>query len=99
MKRAFLIVLVIVCLAVAAWTAYLLFTNQTDPIVGWVIFAVDIGVLFWNISVLRAYRIRAGSVVAVFLVNNIGSVYYLLEHLHFITTFILPFIYLRVQTL
>lgn len=68
MKRAFLIVLVIVCLAVAAWTAYLLFTNQTDPIVGWVIFAVDIGVLFWNISVLRAYRIRAGSVVAVFLV-------------------------------
>jgi hypothetical protein len=68
MKRAFLIVLVIVCLAVVVWTAYLLFTHQTDPIIGGIILAVDIGVLFWNISVLRAYRIGAGSVVALFLV-------------------------------
>jgi hypothetical protein len=68
MKRAFLILLVIVCVGVAAWTGYLLFTHQTDPVMGWVIFAVDIGVLFWNISVLKAYRVRAGTVAAVFLV-------------------------------
>ena len=68
MKKAFLILLVIVCIAVVVWTAYLLFTNQTDPIMGGVILAVDIGVLVWNISVLRAYRIRAGTVVAVFLI-------------------------------
>jgi len=35
---------------------------------GGVILAVDIGVLFWNIHVLRAYRIRPGIVIAVFLV-------------------------------
>jgi len=68
MKKAFLILLVIVCLAVAGWNAYLLFTNQTDPLIGWIILAVSIGVLFWNISVLRAYRIGAGSVVAVFVI-------------------------------
>ena len=68
MKKAFLVLLVIVCIAVVVWTAYLLFTKQTDPIMGGVILAVDIGVLFWNISVLRAYRVRAGTVVAVFLV-------------------------------
>jgi len=68
MKKAFLILLVIVCIAVVVWTAYLLFTGQTDPIMGWIILAVDIGVLFWNISVLRAYRVGSGTVVAVFLV-------------------------------
>jgi len=68
MKKAFLILLVIVCLAVVGWTAYLLFTNQTDPVTGGIILAVDIGVLVWNISVLRAYRVRAGKVVGVFIV-------------------------------
>lgn len=68
MKKAFLILLVIVCLAVAGWNAYLLFTDQIDPVTGWIILAVSIGVLFWNISVLRAYRIRGGTVVAVFLI-------------------------------
>ena len=68
MKKAFLILLVIVCLAVVVWTAYLLFTEQTDPIVGGIILAVNIGVLFWNISVLRAHGTGAGSVVALFLV-------------------------------
>jgi len=36
--------------------------------VGWIVLAVSIGVLVWNISVLRAYRIGAGTVVAVFLI-------------------------------
>jgi len=74
MKKAFLVLLVVVCLAVAVWSAYLLFTNQTDPLTGWIILAVDIGVLIWNTSVLRAYRIRAGTVVAVFLVVALMAV-------------------------
>lgn len=68
MKKAFLILLVIVCAGVAAWNAYLLFTDQTDPPTGWVIFAVSVGVLLWNISVLRAYRVRARTAVVVALV-------------------------------
>jgi len=68
MKKAFLILLVAVCLGVAAWNAYLLFTNQTDPLTGWIILAVSIGVLFWNISVLRAYRVRAGTVISIFVI-------------------------------
>jgi hypothetical protein len=67
MKKAFLILLVIVCIAVVVWVAYLLFTNQTDPVMGGIILVVDIGVLIWNISVLRAYRIGARNVVAAFL--------------------------------
>ena len=68
MKKAFLILLVIICLGVAVWNAYLLFTNQTDPLIGWIILAISMGVLCWNISVLRAYRIRTGTVVAVFII-------------------------------
>ena len=68
MKKTFLILLVIVCLAVAAWNAYLLFTNQTEPLTGWIILAVSIGVLVWNISVLRAYRVRARTVIAIFVI-------------------------------
>lgn len=60
--------MVVVCAAVVVWIAYLLLTNQTDPIIGGIILAVDIGVLFWNISVLRAYRIKVGTVVAIFLI-------------------------------
>jgi hypothetical protein len=68
MKKAFLILLVIVCIAVVVWTAYLLSTNQTDPVMGGIILVVDIGVLIWNISVLRAYRIGGGTVIAAFLI-------------------------------
>jgi hypothetical protein len=68
MKKVFLILLVVVCLAVATWNAYLLFTNQTEPLTGWIILAVSIGVLVWNISVLRAYRVRAGTVISIFII-------------------------------
>lgn len=68
MRKVFLILLVIVCLAVAAWNAYLLFTGQTDTLTGWIILAVSVGVLLWNISVLRAYKVGARIVVAVALV-------------------------------
>jgi len=68
MKRTLLILLVIVCVAIVVWIAYLLFTDQVKPITGGIILAAGIGILVWNISVLRAYRIRTGTVVAVFLI-------------------------------
>lgn len=68
MKKVFLVLLLIVCVAVAGLNVYLLFTSQIEPLIGWIILAVSIGVLFWNISVLRAYRIRTGPIVAIFLV-------------------------------
>lgn len=55
-KKLFLDLLVVVCLGVAVWSGYVLFTHQTSPIWGTVILLVDIGVLTWNISVLRNRR-------------------------------------------
>ena len=53
-RKLFLDVLVIVCLGVAIWNGYVLFTHQTDPVWGVVMFLVAIGVLIWNTSVLRS---------------------------------------------
>ena len=59
-----MVLLVIFCLAVAIWNAYLLFTDQTDALAGWIMLAVSLGVLLWNISAARAYRIPTRTVVA-----------------------------------
>jgi len=64
-RKAFLIFLLIACVAAAVWAGYLLFTNRTAPVIGTIIFVVDIGVLIWNISVLRKWRVRTGTVVAI----------------------------------
>lgn len=69
MRKFFLALLVVACLVAAAYTGYLLTTGQTDPIVGAIILAVDIGVLVWNISVFRSYRVRFGSILAIFMVT------------------------------
>ncbi len=63
MVKLFLRLLVLVCFLVAGWTAYLLLTHQTTPVIGWLVLVVDIGVLVWNLSVLRKYRISFGSVI------------------------------------
>jgi len=68
MKKAFLVLLVIACLAAVGWTGYLLLTDKTDPVSGVIILLVNIGVLFWNISVLRKYRVGAGTIISIFLV-------------------------------
>ena len=74
MKKAFLVVLLIACLAIAGWNGYLLFTGQIDPLVGWILLAVSIGVVLWNTSVLRrAFRIRAGTVFAVLVVTTLAA--------------------------
>jgi len=66
-KKPFLVLLVIACLIAAAWTGYLLFTNIIEPVVGTIILVVNIGVLIWNISVLRKYRVGTGTVISIFL--------------------------------
>lgn len=67
-RKSFLVLLVIACLVAAGWTGYLLFTNQTDPIVGTIILVADVGVLIWNISALKKYRVGAGTVVSILLI-------------------------------
>ncbi len=56
--KLLLSLLIIVCLTVAVWSGYVLFTDKTSPVWGTVIFLVNIGVLIWNISVLRSRRWR-----------------------------------------
>jgi len=67
-KKAFLIFLIIACSTAAIYTGYLLFTHRIDRIVGIIILAVNIGVLIWNISLLRKWRVRARTVVAIAIV-------------------------------
>jgi len=64
-RKAFLIFLLIACLAAAVWAGYLLFTNRTDPVIGTIILVADIGVLIWNISVLRKWRVGTGTIVSI----------------------------------
>jgi len=68
LKRTFLILLVMACLVAAVWTGYLLFTDKINPIVGTIILLADIGVLIWNISVLKKYRVGTGNIISIFLV-------------------------------
>jgi hypothetical protein len=64
-RKGFLIFLLVACLVATIYTGYLLFTHRTEPIIGAIIFAVDIGVLIWNISVLRKWRVGTRSIVAI----------------------------------
>ncbi|MFH1381492.1 MAG: CAP domain-containing protein [Chloroflexota bacterium] len=89
MAKLFLDLLIIVCLGIAVWSGYILFTHQINPIAGTIIFLADIGVLIWNISVLRnsKYRhLKPGfalvfwSVVAITLVATFGGVQPLSTH-------------------
>lgn len=66
MRKLFLYLLLLACLVVAIYTSYLLFTSQTDPIIGSIVLAVDILVLFWNWSLVKKYRTSSSSVVVIF---------------------------------
>lgn len=55
-RKLFLNLLILVCIAVPIWMAFQIFVSHTIPLAyGGIILAVDIGVLIWNISVLRHY--------------------------------------------
>ena len=66
MKKLLLYFLLFACLIIAIYSGYLLYTNQTDPVIGSIILAADVMVLFWNWSLVRKYRISASSVVVIF---------------------------------
>lgn len=58
-RKLFLDSLVIVCLIVAGWVGYQLFVlHNLDPVMGSIIFIVDVGVLIWNVTVLRNHYYR-----------------------------------------
>lgn len=56
--KLFLNLLVITGLGLAAWTGYILFTHQTNPVKGTIIFLASVGFLIWVISVVRSRRYR-----------------------------------------
>jgi hypothetical protein len=69
-RKLFLDLLVIVCLVVAGWMGYQLFiSRELNPVVGSIVLIVDIGVLIWNVAVLRSnyYRRMFPSFKLVFL--------------------------------
>jgi hypothetical protein len=67
-SKVFLTFLVIACIAATVYTGYLLFSDQTNWIVGAIVFAADVGVLIWNISALRKWRVGIGTALSILLV-------------------------------
>lgn len=63
-----LIFLIVACVVATIYTGYLLFTHRTNWGVGAIVLAADIGVLIWNISILRKYRVGAGTVISILVV-------------------------------
>ena len=57
-RKLFLNLLVITGLGLAAWTGYLVFTHQTTPIKGTIIFLAMVGFLIWVISAVRSRKYR-----------------------------------------
>jgi len=66
--KIFLILLIVACVVATIYTGYLLLTHRTNWSVGAIVLAADIGVLIWNISVLRKYRVGAGTVISILVV-------------------------------
>jgi hypothetical protein len=62
MSRLFIRLLVLVCLAIVGWTAWVFFHGGATLING-VVLAVDIAVLVWNFWVMKKMHIGFGSVI------------------------------------
>jgi len=83
-RRLFLVLLVIACIALAIWTGYqLFFLHKLAPLIGSIIFIADIGVLIFDICILRNkyYSARSPnffivfiSVLAIFLILSFAGV-------------------------
>lgn len=65
MKKLILYLTLFACLSVSIYSGYLLFTGHTDPVIGTIVLAVAIMVLFWSWSLAKKHRIRVSSVVVV----------------------------------
>lgn len=62
LHKLFLNILVLVCIVVPCWIAYEIFVSKSLSLASsGAILAVDIGVLIWNISVLRHYKHQSPS--------------------------------------
>lgn len=57
-RKIFLCLAVITDLGILTRNAYLLFTHQTIPVLGTIIFLAEVGILIWLISILRNRRYR-----------------------------------------
>jgi uncharacterized protein YkwD len=57
-RKLLLNLLVITGFGLAIWTGYILFTHQTTPVKGTIVFLVVVGFLIWFISVVRSRRYR-----------------------------------------
>lgn len=67
MKKPALYVLLFACLIITIYSAYLLFNNHSDPIIGTIVLAISIVVLLWNWSLAkkRRRRINIASIIGV----------------------------------
>lgn len=65
MKKLFLYLLLFASLIIAIYSGYLLFTSHTNPLIGTIVLAVAIMVLFWSWSLVKKHRISVSSVVVV----------------------------------
>ena len=66
--KIFLILLIVACVVATIYTGYLLFTHRTNWGVGAIVLAADIGVLIWNISAFRKWRVGAGTIISILVV-------------------------------
>ena len=72
-SRLFLVLLIVVCCAAVVWTGNLLFANQIGQVMGIIIILAAIGVLIWNVSLLRRHQVGGGIFFAVFIITALLS--------------------------
>jgi ribosomal protein L37AE/L43A len=66
--KTFLILLAFACLGFVGWTGYLLYKSEISSLEGIILLVVAIGVLIWNISAIKKYRVVAKTLILLFLV-------------------------------
>lgn len=66
--KTFLILLVFACISFVGLTAYLLYKVQINTITGIILLIITIGVLIWNISSIKKYRVHTWTLISLFLV-------------------------------
>lgn len=72
-SKLFLIIFVIACVLAIIWTGYLLYTHRLSEIPSIIIVVIAIGILVWNLSLLRRYQVGGGIVFAVFVITALLS--------------------------
>ena len=70
MKKGWLTLFTIICLATTVYTAYLLFNGQVSPTAGSVLLSVGVVLSIWSISLTRKrkYQLGGGTVAAIVII-------------------------------